>query len=171
MANSIANRPSFSLAWQAAQRIHNPVNPGGHVAKLVGGKVAHNIETPGPAQWKNFCAVRMSYILNKSGPIIPYSGNDTVSGADKQWYFFRVSKLIAFLKQRWGKPDLIVPYPPSGGGELKGKKGIILFEVRGWSDAEGHATVFDGTRCYDHCYFTESEANYRTTKANFWALK
>ena len=41
---------------------------------------------------------------------------------------------------------------------------------RGWSDAQGHATLFDGSSCYDHCYFNEPEARYRTDYANFWSL-
>ncbi|MCK7577749.1 MAG: type VI secretion system amidase effector protein Tae4 [Chromatiales bacterium] len=61
-------------------------------------------------------------------------------------------------------------YPPSGGGELAGKNGAILFEVSGWSDAQGHATLFNGSACYDHCYFNEPGVNYRTDRASFWSL-
>jgi len=50
---------------------------------------------------------------------------------------------------------------------LVGKKRVILFEVSGWSDAQGHATLFNGQSCYDHCYFDEPEAKYRTDRANF----
>ncbi|MBI6717193.1 T6SS effector amidase Tae4 family protein, partial [Pseudomonas syringae] len=50
------------------------------------------------------------------------------------------------------------------------KKGIILFEISGWTDAKGHATLFDGNLCYDHCYFNEPDVNYRTDTANFWSL-
>jgi len=28
--------------------------------------------------------------------------------------------------------------------ELRGKKGIIIFDVEGWSDATGHADLWDG---------------------------
>lgn len=111
----------------------------------------------------------MSYILNQSGVTIPRIPGQTVSGSDKRQYFFRVINLIKFLEQQWGKAE-IVKYPPSGGGELAGKKGIILFEVTGWSDAQGHATAFNGSTCYDHCYFNEPGANYRTERANFWSL-
>ncbi|WP_256247097.1 MULTISPECIES: T6SS effector amidase Tae4 family protein [Burkholderia] len=27
---------------------------------------------------------------------------------------------------------------------MASKKGIVLFEVSGWDDAQGHATLFDG---------------------------
>lgn len=163
-------KPSFISAWAAAQRIYSSNNPSAHVAKIIGGYVEKNINNPNPSQrWENTCAVRMSYILNESGITIPRIPGQTVSGSDKRQYFFRVVNLIRFLEQQWGKAD-IVKYPPSGGGELAGKKGIILFEVAGWSDAQGHATVFNGGNCYDHCYFNEPGANYRTERANFWSL-
>jgi hypothetical protein len=59
---------------------------------------------------------------------------------------------------------------PPNGGELSGKKGVVLFEVRGWDDAAGHATLWNGRQCYDHCYFNEPGANYRTDRASFWVL-
>jgi hypothetical protein len=163
-------KPSFSHAWAASQRIYDPANSGAKVAKTIGGFVEKNINNPDPKQrWNNTCAVRMSYILNQAGMVIPSIPGQTVSGADKRQYFFRVKNLISFLEQKWGKAE-IVKYPPSGGGTLSGKKGVILFEVSGWSDAQGHATLFNGSMCYDHCYFNEPGANYRTDRANFWSL-
>lgn len=164
-------RPSFNAAWAASQRIYDPVNPGAKVAKVIGGNVEKNINNPVPAQrWDNTCAVRMSYILGQAGLIIPTLRGQTVSGADGRKYFFRVRDLITFLKQQWGEAE-VVKYPASGGGPLAGKQGVILFEVSGWSDALGHATLFDGRTCYDHCYFNEPEAKYRTERANFWSLR
>lgn len=164
-------RPHFTAAWNASMRIYDPMDSGAKVAAVVGGAVAKNINLPDPRQrWSNTCAVRMSYILNYSGTLIPHIPGQTASGADKRWYFFRVKNLIAFLKQRWGNADSIIKYPPSGGGALAGKKGLILFEVSGWTDAEGHATLWNGGSCYDHCYFNEPGVNYRTSKANFWSL-
>jgi len=163
-------RPSFLSAWAAAIRIYDPVDTGSKVANVIGGNVAKNVNNPEPAQrWSNTCAVRMSYILNQSGLIIPQVRGRTVSGADRRWYFFRVRDLIAFLEQRWGTPD-VIKYPPPGGGTMAGKKGLVLFEVSGWWDAAGHATLFDGTHCYDHCYFNEPGVNYQTDRANFWSL-
>lgn len=77
---------------------------------------------------------------------------------------------IEFLKMRWGAPDQQVRYPPADGGELADQKGLVLFEVSGWSDAAGHATLWDGARCYDECYFNEPGVPYRTDRANFWSL-
>ncbi len=114
--------------------------------------------------------MRMSYILNYSGLIIQPQGTATSSGADKRWYFYRVPKLIEFLTAQWGKPDIIAAFPAAGNNQLIGKKGIILFDVSGWLNAAGHATLWDGRSCYDHCYFNEPNAKYRTTKAYFWSL-
>jgi hypothetical protein len=164
------SRPLFRVAWAASQRIYEPSDTGAKVAKVVGGFVEKNINNPDIQQrWSNTCAVRMSYILNESGIRIERIPGQTVSGADGRQYFFRVRNLIDFLKHRWGAPE-IVKYPAENGGLLAGRKGVILFEVTGWSDAQGHATLFDGTRCYDHCYFNHPEAGYRTDRANFWSL-
>lgn len=163
-------RPTFSAAWAASQRIYDANNPAAKVAKVVGGNVEKNINNADPQQrWSNTCAVRMSYILSQSGLFIPKIKGRTVSGTDKRQYFYRVRDLISYLKQRWGQAE-VMEYPPSGGGALGGRKGVILFEVSGWSDAQGHATLFDGSMCYDHCYFNEPEAKYRTTRAYFWSL-
>lgn len=162
------SRPFFAFAWAASQRIYDPSESGPKVAEVIGGYVEKNINNPDPAQrWSNTCAVRMSYILNEAGLIIPKIPGQTVSGADKRQYFFRVRNLFTFLQQRWGKSEIVV-YPPPA--EFTGRKGVILFEVSGWSDAQGHATLFDGGRCYDQCYFNSPEATYRTDRAHFWSL-
>ncbi|PIT65075.1 cytoplasmic protein [Snodgrassella alvi] len=165
-------RPLFSKAWAASQIIYNKNDTDkerlNRVANIIGGKVASNINNPDPKQqWTNTCAVRMSYILNYSGLKISPSGKKTVSGKDKNWYYYRVNYLIDFLKTQWGEPK-IIKYPT-----VIGKKGIILFQISGWSDATGHATLFDGSKCYDHCYFSENEPEkkYFTDQANFWELK
>ncbi|MEQ7922615.1 type VI secretion system amidase effector protein Tae4 [Xanthomonas sp. WHRI 1810A] len=163
-------RPSFAIAWAASRRIYDPADSSARVSRMIGGYVAVNINNPVPNQrWTNTCAVRMSYILNQAGLVIPPVLGQTVSGADKRQYFFRVKNLIDFLQRQWGKPE-VVSYPPPDGGKFADKKGVILFEVSGWSDAQGHATLFDGRICYDQCYFNEPEASYRTDRAYFWSL-
>jgi len=163
-------RPSFNAAWAAAQRIYSIADPAAKVAKVIGGLVATNVNNPDPRRrWRNTCAVRMSYILNHSGVTIPAIPKQTVSGADGRQHFYRVENLITFLRGIWGNPE-VVKYPPSGGGALAGKKGLILFEISGWDNAKGHATLFNGSTCYDSCYFNEPLVNYRTDRANFWSL-
>lgn len=163
------SKPSFTAAWAASQKIYSPTNSAKKVADVVGGRVADHINDK-TNPWVNTCAVRMSYILNQSGITIPSIPSKTKNGGDGKSYFFRVKDLITFLRKEWGDPETIV-YPPSGGGDMRGKKGVILFEVQGWNDASGHATLFNGLSCYDHCYFNEPGVNYRTSKANFWELE
>lgn len=165
------SRPRFNDAWAASLRIYDRDNSAARVAEVIGGYVAKNINNPNPDQrWKNTCAVRMSYILGEAGLTLPAIRGKTVSGADKRQYFFRVRDLIYFLTRHWGKPE-VVDYPASGGGILAGRQGVILFEVSGWDDALGHATLYDGSICYDNCYFNEPGAKYRTDRANFWSLQ
>lgn len=164
-------RPSFVAARAAATRIYDANDSIGKVKQVIGGKVKHNFEIPpDEGGWSNSCAVRMSYVLNYTGHPVPRIANLTVSGADNKWYFYRVKDVIARLTRQWGKPDMIVSYPSLPVQQLANKKGVILFEVQGWSDAAGHATFWNGLTCSDHCYFNAPETNYSTTKANFWEL-
>ncbi|CAD6081386.1 type VI secretion system amidase effector protein Tae4 [Escherichia coli] len=164
-------RPSFVAAWAAATRIYDANDPIGKIKRVIGGKVKHNFEIPEQqGGWSNSCAVRMSYVLNYTGHPVPRIAGLTVSGADNKWYFFRVKDVIAWLTRQWGNPDMIVSYPSLPVQQLDNKKGVILFEVQGWSDAAGHATFWNGLTCSDHCYFNAQDTNYTTTKANFWEL-
>jgi hypothetical protein len=125
---------------------------------LIGGKVQAN-------NFSNSCAIRVSRSLNYGGQNIPHiPPNLTVSGDDGKWYLYRVKDLIKYLNDQWGSPDTIVKNKPFE-GEFKGKKGVIVFEVDVWSDASGHATLWDGTTCSDKCYFPVS------TKVMLWHLK
>ncbi|WP_107312343.1 type VI secretion system amidase effector protein Tae4 [Burkholderia metallica] len=162
-------RPAFAAAWAASKKIYDPANSGERVAQVVGGDVAAHIrDRKNP--WRNTCAVRMSYILNDAGVIIPSMSGKTKRGGDNRNYFYRVKDVASFLRTVWGAPQTIA-YPPSGGGVLSERCGLILFEVHGWSDASGHATLFNGSHCYDACYFNEPGATYRTRNAYFWSLK
>lgn len=108
-----------------------------HVSDLLGGKVKANIDG---GFFKNACAIRMSYVLNKCGVRVPSIGGKTVSGSDGAHYMFRVKDLISFLlSESFGLPDKIVSAPTSEA--LVGVKGIVVFEVSGWLDASGHATL------------------------------
>lgn len=163
-------RPSFHAAWAAAKRIYIPSNSLAHVAHTIGGQVKHNILDIEPKlRWRNTCAVRISYVLNQTGTSIPFVRGQTVSGADGRWYFFRIGDVTTFLGKRRGKPEMVA-YPPSGGGALAGRKGLVVFNISGWPDASGHATLWSGDSCYDNCYFNDPSAGYRTDNANFWSL-
>ncbi|WP_281257537.1 T6SS effector amidase Tae4 family protein [Mixta gaviniae] len=49
--------------------------------------------------------------------------------------------------------------------DFKGLNGILIFIVDSWSDASGHATLWNGSLCSDHCYFPQA------SKAALWVLK
>lgn len=172
-STAVDSRPSFALAWAASSRIYDRNDPLGKVAEVIGGKVAFNISgTSEKFRWKNTCAVRISYILNESGLRIPAAGLETVSGTNGRWYFYRVIALIAFLKKEWGEPDLVIDNPQEHTKQLIGKKGLLIFEVDGWSDAAGHASLWNGNgQCYDNCYFNSAVATYSSRRLSFWELK
>ncbi len=163
-------RPSFHAAWTAANRIYDPSNSSVRVTNVIGGMVKRNILHPDPKRrWENTCAVRISYVLNQTGARIPFVKKETVSGADGNWYFYRIERVLDYLRLQLGWPE-IVAHPPSDGGVLAGQRGLLVFEISGWTDAKGHATLWDGAHCYDQCYFNNAAATYRTDRANFWHL-
>lgn len=88
-------RPTFAAVWSASLRIYDPSNPAEKVAQVIGGKVAAHIHDK-KHPWKNTCAVRMSYILNQSGVVIPVLPA-TEKGGSNQNYFYRVKDVISFL--------------------------------------------------------------------------
>jgi hypothetical protein len=67
------------------------------------------------------------------------------SGTNKNWYIFRVKMLVKHLTSRYGKPESFTKLEYKS--KLNNRKGIIIFEVVGWSDATGHADLWDGTKC------------------------
>jgi hypothetical protein len=149
---SKVNRPKFNQL-QAAY----PKGTAEDVFKLIGGKVEAN-------NFANSCAIRVSRSLNYSGYKVDYiPPNLTVSGGDGNWYIYRVKEFIKYLNAKFGKPDIVVKNSPYQ-QKFKNKKGIIVFEVDEWSDASGHATLWDGVTCSDKCYFPLSK------KVMLWEL-
>ena len=113
--------------------------------------------------FKNACAIRMSYVLNQAGISIPQMSGKTVSGSDSSQYLYKVKDLVEFMRQRLGSPDFVFTNPRLG--DFGESKGFLIFEVSGWSDATGHATLWDGAACSDRCYFSQSQ------KAHMWKLQ
>lgn len=162
----MAKRPSFT---QMAAHFAAIYGSGSvlDVGKKIGGKVGENIDLgvkDPKVGFTNACAIRMSYSLNYSGVLIaPNASWSTVSGGDKKWYIFRVRDMLSYLQQKFGKPDKTAKNPKPA--DFSGIKGILAFRVSGWSDASGHATLWDGTGCSDHCYFPQA------SEASLWILK
>ena len=159
-------RPSLSRSKRAFEQVYDDIGKTvSAVGKLIGGKVDYNINhlTPAQGQFQNACAIRISYVLNKTGIRIPHQPGKTVSGNDGHWYFYKVNDLVIYLKTIFDDPDEVIHIPTLEKVALY--KGIIVFEVDGWDDATGHATLWDGVGCSDKCYFSESK------KAYIWTLK
>ena len=155
----MANRPHFIVALSSFRDVYGDGSLQ-HVASFLGGKVKTNIDGE---FFKNACAIRMSYVLNKSGASIPSMPGKTVSGSDSSQYIYKVKDLVDFLRLKMGTPDKMIKNPKPT--DLDGVSGLIVFEVAGWSDATGHATLWNGAQCADHCYFPKA------AKAYFWTLK
>lgn len=159
-------RPKLHSAKAAFREVYDDIGKSvSAVGTMIGGKVDYNInEVPvGQGRFQNACAIRMSYVLNKTGFKVPYISGKTVSGGKGNWYIFRVRDLIRYLRSVFGEPDHTLDKPSSV--DFARHKGILVFEVDAWTDASGHATIWDGANCSDKCYFPLSK------KAYIWTLE
>ncbi|WP_225318659.1 type VI secretion system amidase effector protein Tae4 [Cellvibrio sp. KY-GH-1] len=157
-------RPKFLTMWRNFKSVYADGKVTS-VGNKIGGKVKQNIDlgVQDPRLgFTNECALRMSYSLNYSGISIPRGSWNTVSGGDNKWYIFRVRDIVSFLNNSFGKPDKTIETPKPK--DFSALKGILVFNVN-WSDATGHATLWDGSTCSDHCYFPEAK------EASIWILK
>ena len=156
----------FNVLWN-----NYPLGTSNEVKKLIGGKV--------DAGWyDNTCAVRMSRSLNYSGHPIPHNHIlklsedadvlDTISGADKKWYAYRVKQLKMYIAEIFGSPSSVVFASPQANGVSKdsfwGKKGIVAFDVTGWTDATGHLDLWDGSAPRYSEYFDKARS------VSFWEM-
>lgn len=159
-------RPTLHKAKLAFKEVYEDVGKTvSGVGTKIGGKVDYNINVVpvGQGRFENACAIRLSYVLNKTGHKIPYISGQTVSGKYGDWYIFKVTTMIAYLKKTFGKPDYDFTEPDPS--QLVKYKGILVFEVDAWSDATGHATIWDGAHCSNKCYFPIAKRAY------LWELK
>ena len=158
------SRPAFSMMWTNFAIVYGK----GEIAQVgetIGGKVGENIalgfKDP-KLGFTNACAIRLSYSLNYSGHPILRGPWNTVSGGDKKLYLYRVKDLLTYLNSKFGPPDKTTKSPKPS--DYYGLKGILVFDVS-WNDASGHATLWDGSSCSDHCYFPVAAS------ASLWLLK
>jgi hypothetical protein len=159
-------RPYVEDAWKAFKEVYDDVGKTvSGVGTKIGGKVDYNINKipKGQGRFENACAIRLSYVLNKNGVKIPFFAGQTVSGKLGDWYIYKVKTMIAYLKNIYGEPDVIFSSPNEI--NFSKKKGILVFDVEQWTDASGHATIWNGSECSDKCYFPISK------KAYLWELK
>jgi len=151
-----------------------PKYPGGEAAEAkarIGGAVN--------AAWiTNTCTIRISRAFNLAGDPIPKNFRLTdgsgkpmavVSGADKSWHAIRVKEFNQYMRKTYGPPTLSHQFTdasgkPTDGGDIPEsflkKSGVIMFEVKIWSDATGHFDLWDGDRemCGHECYYNKARS-------------
>jgi len=143
-----------------------PALPAPVVFKQIGGKVELNFDI---GVFENACAIRVSKALNQSGGLhkIPFFKDagpngrfeaQVSSGKNKNWYIFRVKMLIKYLTKNYGAPEVFTPAKYKK--EINGRKGIIIYEVNGWSNATGHADLWNGLNCVYQGYGDVSHKIY-----------
>lgn len=138
--------------------------------QMIGGKFKRLYLEP---SYKNTCAVRMSYALNRSGLKLGEapSTDGSPQGPDGFKYWIRVADLSPFLARHFKGADeeLTLPVIPKSligdndalrvkftervklaqawlDTKLAGRNGIVVFKVDGWgTNATGHFTLWDGT--------------------------
>jgi len=134
------------------------------VRHSIGGKVDQD-------HYENTCIIRVSKALNYAKHPIPVDSGDfkTRKGADGKWYGLGVQQFWEYMTKTYGKPAVYaentkgrIPYE-----KFAGNAGIIGFRVKGWKDASGHFTLFNGCELL---YIGDGSTNYwtRSYKAALW---
>ena len=130
--------------------------------------------------YANTCTMRISKALNYCpGNEIPRLRSLlSIKGVDGKRYAVRVKEMKKYLLSKYPPPKVLVASPNGviDSTVIKGKKGIISFDVSGWSDASGHFTLWDGEQLVyagGHDYFNlyqlhENGQALRVTKCTFW---
>jgi hypothetical protein len=109
------------------------------VKQLIGGHV--------DADWiTNTCAIRLSRAFNYTGIKLKHHDNPfmhTVSGADNNWYAYRMLELRSWIAAKFGAPVLDVK-GNTDRSKFSTAKGVIAFEIH-FHDANGHLDLWDGS--------------------------
>lgn len=162
-------RPTYLSAWFRFKQID--LEPGElrhrtamEVGRQIGGKVQFNFDT-NPKKFGNACAIRLSYVLNKTGVKIPY-GPGRGSGRDGEWYFYRVKDITAFAEQTFGPAEIDITLADRG--KLAKQKGLYAVEGSGFNDATGHMSLWNDTEAADHDYL--NHVTFKPERIRLWLL-
>lgn len=173
------HRPKFSDIWNAF--------PSGLTSReayaLVGGE-AYELHLE-KESYANACALRMSEALNKGGYVIKSNYSDgfdgyrvrgkmldteTLPGRKYYAYYVEVEVLEKFFDINFGSADLVFKNGSDALSQLTGKSGIVIFKIDGWTDARGHAAIWNGSEFADG-----NKDNYfqhpGLSLVKFWELK
>ena len=135
--------------------------------RVSGGEIGGLVELNGnlpldQGRWTNACSVRLSYMLNKAGHKIPRVSKKTVSGKNKEQYFYRVSDLESYLIEKYGEPDVSITDGSGNQFDLPITPGIVLMDFPD-SSFTGHVTIWNGAGTVDG-------ANIGGYRVLFWDL-
>lgn len=142
--------------------------------------VKATIGRPGESWITNTCVIRVSYALNFS-EVPGFKIDRAFVGSTKKInfinhkapaqkpnvrnavleddvaYIYRVDEMAAYMLKKYGKPQI---WAKKGTDNLRqavyGKRGIILFVVRGWTDATGHFDLWDGRQAAHQEFFDKA---------------
>lgn len=141
-------KASLTMMWDAFPD-HTKYPTLRSVHTYIGGALKKNIDVPGfEGDNGNTCAVRMSRALNYgnfplSTKLIHTLKLNSISGEDKLNYLFRVRELKIYLASALGTTP--VKITKNFASAFHKQKGIVAFDVAGWSNASGHVALWDGT--------------------------
>lgn len=86
------------------------------LVEMVGGDLQKQLAAIYPdLDQMNTCAIRLSFCLNRcASKVTPMAGVRMFSGADRENYAIRADEMIAYLKNRYGRPVLVFDGAKSG---------------------------------------------------------
>lgn len=139
----LQNRPNLQVMWEN-YLYERPER----VWAEVGGTVEYNGCLPeDQGGWRNACTVRLSHMLNKAGHKIPAIKGQTVSGESGDQYFFRLDDALAYIRKRFGAPDITIDMPGQL-FDLPQHPGLFIIKYPG-SNFTGHVTILNGAGTVD----------------------
>lgn len=105
------------------------------------------------------CALRVSEALVENGDKIPYNKGTTLTGENGKHYIVNTEKLNSYLSDTYELTSTSTEQ-----SSYIGKKGIIFFRI-GYSDAQGHITLWDSSKILggghdSSFYFQKANAIY-----------
>lgn len=140
----LKDRPNMQVMWEN-YLYDRPEGIWGEI----GGYVEINGNLPyDQGRWTNACTVRLSHMLNKAGHKVPRESKKTVSGANKDQYYYRVADMEAYLRKTFGEPEVNIDDGTANSFDLPDRPGIVLMDFPD-SSFTGHTTVWNGAGTVD----------------------
>ena len=143
--DNLSGRPNLQVMWEN-YLYDRPEGIWGEI----GGYVEINGNLPmDQGRWTNGCTVRLSHMLNKAGHKIPNDGRKTVSGGNKDQYYYRVKDLEMYMLKTFGPPDLAITDGSADTWAIPPRPGVLIMDFPG-SSFSGHTTIWNGAGSVDN---------------------